>query len=121
MIPDSSTLFHSGPDTPDKLQRIPQMLHKRTAYNLNLIDQVARTAKKAFIRDDIRRNKIRLHFITIIKALDAQLANAQQVQCKEVQAIAIDLKETLQRHCTRLSIGLRPQLKTALPTHQNSS
>ncbi|KAI9776885.1 MAG: hypothetical protein M1839_009333 [Geoglossum umbratile] len=95
MTPDPGIPSPSGPDMPDKSQCIPQTPHKRTAYNPNLIDQLARTAREAFTRDDIRQNKIRLHFLMIIKALDAQLVNAQKAQCKEAQALAIDLKETL--------------------------
>ncbi|KAI9765251.1 MAG: hypothetical protein M1839_005598 [Geoglossum umbratile] len=121
MTLDPGTPSPSGPDMPDKSQRIPQTPHKRTAYNPNLINQLTRTAREAFTRDDIRQNKIRLHFLTIAEALDAQLADAQKAQCGEAQALAIDLKETLQQHCTQLSIGPRPQPKTALPTHQNSS
>src|SRR5579862_7249429 len=69
----------------------------------------------------MRRDKIRHHFLELAEDLDAQLANTQKVQCEEAQALALDLKETLQRHLARLSIGSKSEYRANLSTHQNSS
>ncbi|KAI9781060.1 MAG: hypothetical protein M1839_006337 [Geoglossum umbratile] len=88
------------------------------APNPDPVPILAKVAKEAVTKDDIRHHKVRRLFLEIAEALDAQLANAQKSRCEEAQALAMDLKETLQCHLTRHTIGPRPPPRTTPNTYQ---
>jgi hypothetical protein len=103
--------WHTPPNTSDE----------EDTANLNPAAQLTREAREAFNKDDIRRNKMKHYFLKIAATIDMQLADAQRAECEEAQALAKDLKEILQQHCTRHSIGYKPQPKKTPSTLQHSS